>query len=196
MVLESDEEHLSSQMLNINHRSDTSCLWLGFCLRSEFEELTLEWNPRIVVRTWFELSINSLLSHFYWRGSVTVEDPHTKNTTFIKVQPVELFKGLSLTLLMKHHCVPCRGTGAQLPVWRWWGTGLWGSGCGSAVSLAVHCGSQGEARRMTFGSSSSLSAQQNNTTPHPVWAAAAGPRSPMHTSEGQTGSDVITPVYT
>lgn len=30
MVLESDEEHLSSQTFNINHRSDTGRLWLGF----------------------------------------------------------------------------------------------------------------------------------------------------------------------
>ena len=81
-----------------------------------------------------------------------------------------------------------------LPVWQWWATDLWGSGCGSAASLEVHCGSQEEARRRMSGSSSSSSEQQNNMTPRPVCTAAAGLRSPRRTSEGRTGSDVITPV--
>lgn len=69
-----------------------------------------------------------------------------------------------------------------LPVWWWWETGLWGSGCETGVNLSVRCGSLGEAHKTMSGSSSSLSGLRSNTIPRPASAAEADPRSPMHTS--------------
>lgn len=70
----------------------------------------------------------------------------------------------------------------MLPVWRWWETGLWGSGCEIGANLSVRCGSLGEAHRMMSGSSSSSSGLQSNTIQRPASAAGADPRSPTHTS--------------
>ncbi len=77
---------------------------------------------------------------------------------------------------------PVQTANGMLPVWRWWETGLWGSGCETGVNLSVRCGSLEEARRTMSGSSPSLFEQRSNTIPRPASAAGADPRSPTHTS--------------